>query len=263
MSLHERVEMSEARLQEAEDARTRRERAFHTARVEHDDRDAQPKYYDAIGDCFEDYAARVAELARDADILEYGCAYGANLRRLAETARSATGIDISDVAIEKGRKQARAAGLDNVHLHAMDAERMSFADDSFDLIFGSGIIHHLDIARSLAEIARVLRPGGRAVFVEPLGHNPTIGLYRRRAPDGHPLLRRDFTEFDKLFSVASYRFYGLSTLAVVPFRRSAAKRGLFKAMRTLDRALFALPAVKWWAWYALIEVGNIDSRPLT
>lgn len=254
--------MSEARLEEDKDARIRRERAFHNARFEHDDRNAQLKYYDAVGDCFEDYAARVAQLARDADILEYGCACGANLQRLAGTTRSATGIDISDVAIERGRKQARAAGLDNVYLHAMDAERMSFADDSFDLIFGNGIMHRLDIARSLAEIVRVLRPGGRAVFAEPLGHNPAIGLYRRRAPDAHPLLRRDFAEFDKLFSVASYRFYGLSTLAVVPFRRSAAKRGLFKATRALDRALFALPAVKWWAWHALIEVGNIDSRPL-
>lgn len=259
--------MAEAGLKDNKDARIRRERAFHEAPFAHDGRDAQLKYYDAIGDCFEDYGARVAELARGADILEYGCAYGANLRRLAATARSATGIDISDVAIEKGRKQARAAGLHNVHLHAMDAERMSFADDSFDLIFGSGIIHHLDIGHSLAETARLLRPGGRVVFAEPLGHNPAIELYHRltpeaRAPNAHPLLRRDFAEFDKIFSVASYRFYGLSTLAVVPFRHTAAKRGLLKVMQTFDRALFALPAVKWWACYALIEVGNIDSRPL-
>src|SRR3546814_1101008 len=79
----------------------------------------------------------------------------------------------------------------------MNAEAMTFPDDSFDLVFGSGIIHHLDIDRAFGEIARVLRPGGRAVFIEPLGLNPAIELYRRftpsaRTPDEHPLLRRDF-----------------------------------------------------------------------
>src|SRR3546814_11483257 len=84
-------------------------------------------------------------------------------------ARTATGIDISDVAIEKGRERARQKGFTNVRLEAMNAEAMTFPDDSFDLVFGSGIIHHLDIDRAFGEIARVLRPGGRAVFIEPLG----------------------------------------------------------------------------------------------
>src|SRR3546814_4334755 len=52
--------------------------------------------------------------------------------------------------------------------------------------------------------SRVLRPGGRAVFIEPLGLNPAIELYRRftpsaRTPDEHPLLRRDFRRFDAAF----------------------------------------------------------------
>src|SRR3546814_223758 len=219
---------------------------------------SQLKYYDAIADCFRDYWARVNRLAAGADILEYGCADGDNAMRLAATARTATGIDISDVAIERGRAWARQKGLANVRLEAMNAEAMAFPDDSFDLVFGSGIIHHLDIDRAFAEIARVLRPGGRAVFVEPLGLNPAIEIYRRltpgaRTPDEHPLLRHDFRRFDAAFRTSNCRFYGLSTLAVVPFRRSAAKAPLFALTRAMDRALFALPAVKWWAWYSLME----------
>lgn len=238
--------------------RLEREREFHNARFERDDRDAQLKYYDAIADCFRDYWARVDALATGADILEYGCAYGDNAMRLAATARTATGIDISDVAIDKGRERARARGLDNVRLEAMNAEAMTFADDSFDLVFGSGIIHHLDIDRAFAEIARVLRPGGRAVFIEPLGLNPAIELYRRltpsaRTPDEHPLLRHDFRRFDAAFRTTTCRFYGLTTLAVVPFRRTAAKAPLFAMTRAVDRGLFALPAVKWLAWYSLME----------
>lgn len=239
-------------------ARLARERGFHNARFEHDDREAQLKYYDAIADCFRDYWARVDTLAAGADILEYGCAYGDNLLRLASVAHSATGIDISDVAITRGRERARARGLGNLRLETMNAEAMTFPDDSFDLVFGSGIIHHLDVDRAFAEIARVLRPGGRAVFVEPLGLNPVIELYRwltpnARTPDEHPLLRRDFRRFDAAFRTTACRFYGLTTLAVVPFRRTAAKAPLFTLTRAVDRGLFALPAVKWLAWYSLLE----------
>lgn len=238
--------------------RLERERDFHNARFEHDDREAQLKYYDAIADCFRDYWARVGQLSVGADILEYGCAYGDNAMRLAAKARSATGIDISDVAIERGRAWARQKGLANVRLEAMNAEAMTFPDNSFDLVFGSGIIHHLDIGLAFGEIARVLRPGGRAVFVEPLGLNPLIEIYRRltpgaRTPDEHPLLRRDFRNFDAAFGATTCRFYGLTTLAAVPFRRTAAKAPLFAMTRALDRGLFALPAVKWWAWYSLME----------
>jgi SAM-dependent methyltransferase len=239
-------------------ARLARERDFHNARFEHDDRDAQLKYYDAIGDCFRDYWARVDELAVGADILEYGCAYGGNLLRLAGRARTATGIDISDIAVEKGGERARQQGVTNLRLEAMNAEAMTFPDDSFDLVFGSGIIHHLDIDRAFAEIARVLRPGGRALFVEPLGLNPAIELYRRltpgaRTPDEHPLLRNDFHRFEAAFRTTRCRFYGLATLAVVPFRRTAAKAPLFAVTRTIDRGLFALPGARWLAWYSLME----------
>lgn len=246
-----------------DEKRLARERDFHNARFEHDDREAQLKYYEAIADCFQDYRARVAALASGADILEYGCAYGDNILHLAARAKSASGIDISDVAVARGRRRAREAGLANVHLDVMDAERMTFADDSFDLVFGSGIIHHLDIGRAIGEIARVLRPGGRALFVEPLGHNPAIALYRRltptaRTPDEHPLLRPDFKRFDAAFAMTVYRYYGLTSLAVVPFRRTPAQRPIIAATRALDRALFALPAVKWWAWYALMEMQVSD-----
>src|SRR3546814_15932996 len=97
----------EASRPESAAARLERERDFHNARFEHDARDAQLKYYDAIADCFRDYWARVNQLAAGADILEYGCTYGDSAMRLAATARTATGTDISDVAIEIGAATCR------------------------------------------------------------------------------------------------------------------------------------------------------------
>src|SRR3546814_13720576 len=95
----------------------------------------------------------------------------------------------------------------------MNAEAMDFPDDSFDLVFGSGIIHHLDIDRAFAEIARVLRPGGRAVFVEPPGLNPAIEIYRRLTPGApppaaHPLPPHHLRRFHAAFRNHTRRFHG-------------------------------------------------------
>src|SRR3546814_13775380 len=76
------------------------------------------------------------------------------------------------------------------------------------------------------------------LFRSPLGLNPAIELYRRftpsaRTPDEHPLLRRDFRRFDAAFGSTSCRFYGLATLAAVPFRGTMAKAPLFAVTRAV------------------------------
>src|SRR3546814_17584709 len=95
----------EASRPESAAARLERERDFHNARFEHDARDAQLKYYDAIADCFRDYWARVNQLAAGAHLLESGCAYGDNAFRLAPTARPAPGLHISALATQRARAQ--------------------------------------------------------------------------------------------------------------------------------------------------------------
>jgi SAM-dependent methyltransferase len=75
-----------------------------------------------------------------------------------------------------------------VRFLVMDAESLGFDEGSFDVVVGSGILHHLALRQS-----RVLRPDGCAVFVDPLGHNIFIRLYRKLTPsmrtaDEHPLL---------------------------------------------------------------------------
>lgn len=250
------LDATEADFEEA--ARIDRERSFHNDRFEHDDREAQLKYYAAVEHCMDRFDARLDELVVDADILEYGCSYGDNCVKYSGRAKSVTGIDISDVAISQGQTRVKKAGCENVCLEFMNAEATEFEDNTFDLVFGSGIIHHLEVSRSLHEIYRVLRPGGRALFIEPLGHNPVIELYRRvtpnaRTPDEHPLLKQDFKTFDKVFAKSDYDFFGLSTLAVVPFRKSGLRGPILSATRAVDRGLFAVPGIKWWAWYAIME----------
>lgn len=238
-----------------ENGRVAREREFHNERFETDDsRSDQAKYYWAVSDGAEAYTRSYREYARDRDVLEYGCGDTKNFVTLASIAKDLKAIDISDTAIERLKSENNS---DNVELLVMDAMKMTFADNSFDLVFGSGIIHHLDTETSAREVARVLRPGRKAIFWEPLGLNPVINAYRRmtpetRTPDEHPLVPKDFAIMGKYFKTVEIEYYGLSTLATVPFRNRKGAQRSFNIARKIDKVLFAMPGVKNIAWFALI-----------
>jgi SAM-dependent methyltransferase len=237
-------------------SRLARERQFHNQRFAGgDNREAQLKYYSAVEGGASRYRDRVAQLAAGADVLEYGCGDADNYQRLGPTAKSLLAIDISDAAINR---LAAANPYAQVQFRVMDAMQLDMAAQSVDLVFGSGIVHHLDTERSAREVARVLRPGGHAVFWEPLGLNPLINLYRwltpsARTPDEHPLVPRDFRILRRHFTSVETRYYGLTSLASVPLRATAIGAPLRKALAHVDSLLLSVPLVKQIAWYALIE----------
>lgn len=91
-------------------------------------------------------------------------------------------INISEKEIEKG-VGASARTRIKPEFRLMDAHRLEFEANSFDVVFGGGILHHLDFAVALTEIKRVLAPGGIMVFSEPLDMNPVSRLVRKLTPD--------------------------------------------------------------------------------
>jgi SAM-dependent methyltransferase len=189
--------------------------------------------------------------AAGARALEYGCGQGSRAFHLARGGAHVVGIDISPVAIEQAIEHARAV---------MDAEQLEFADDSFNLVCGSGVLHHLDLNRAYAEVARVLEPTGIGVFEEPLGHNPAINAYRRRTPemrtvDEHPLLMGDLALAERYFGEVNTRFFTLSSLAAVPLRNLPGFEPVVRALDGLDRSLFRVaPAVRRYAWHVGITL---------
>src|SRR5215472_525232 len=91
----------------------------------------------------------------------------------------------------------------------MDAHDLQFASGSLDMVFGVAILHHLEFARALREIHRVLRGGGKIVFVEPMRHNPVARLVRwltphARTPDELPLGRSELRLIGRNFEVDNY-----------------------------------------------------------
>lgn len=232
------------------------EREFHNNRFKGgDNRHAQLKYYWAVARGAELYSLKVFEFSKNADALEYGCGAEPHGAKLINIAKSICAIDISDEAIKSASQAHRAP---NLTLRVMDAMHMDFSDSSFDLVFGSGIVHHLDTMASACEISRVLRKNGKAIFWEPLGLNPLINVYRyftpsARTPDEHPLRPHDIKIFRDHFYSVDLRFFGLTTLAAVPFRSSGAGGRTRRTLERVDDAILAIPGLRYLAWYCLIQ----------
>ena len=246
----------------ARDARIDSERDFHNARYGsgEDNRKHLDKFYLAIGLGDRAFHARVAAAATGRKILEYGCADGTSAcleMRTPAHAREYHGIDIADESIVLARAKAARAGFRNATFEAMNAEAMTFADDSFDLIYGHGLLHHLDLERSFAELSRTLKPGGQAMFMEPLGHNPVLNWYRNRTPalrtpDEHPLVKSDFELARRYFADVETSFYGLTTPASVLFQSTPLARPVLSVLNRIDRLLFLSETMGLQAWYAML-----------
>ncbi len=131
-------------------------------------------------------------------VLDFGCGRGERAVALLDRGAEIWGIDISPVYIAEAEEAARAAGHpeDTFHFTAGDAHTLPYPDAHFDLVFGDGILHHLNLDAALAEAHRVLKPGGRALFREPLLDSPLLRVFRRLTPaarteDERPLSTAD------------------------------------------------------------------------
>jgi len=233
-----------------------REAEFHDHLYSTGIRQSAEKYYAVSRSSRDAYKRQILEDAkRGARVLEYGCGQGSYAFDLAVAGAHVTGIDISPVAIEQSLIEARERNLSaRAKFFVMNAERTTFADNTFDLICGTSILHHLNLASSYREIARILKPGGRAIFVEPLGHNPVINWYRRRTPsmrttDEHPLLMSDLRLSQSVFGKVDFQYHHCLDLLAVPLRNSFLFTPFCYITSSMDKILMAtIPPFRRWAW---------------
>ena len=99
-------------------------------------------------------------------LLEVGCGIGTDLVRFARGGALVTGVDLSQTAIDLARRNFEEHGVTAARLDLANAEALPFADNTFDVVYGHGVIQYTaNPAALLSECHRVLKPGGQAIFM--------------------------------------------------------------------------------------------------
>ena len=141
-----------------------------------------------------EYAYHLLGDVKDKKVLDYGCGSGENCVLLASYGANAIGIVVSPELVELAEYR--------IHLHQLEekaefrvgsAHTMPLDDESIDVVFGMAILHHLDLELSSKEVFRVLKKGGRAIFLEPVRNSKFVWFIRNlipyQAPDVSPYER--------------------------------------------------------------------------
>ena len=214
-------------------------------------------FYKALYNIYKDFNDCISEKSKNKVVLDYGCGIGSITEKIVNSNPSRLfGIDISKVSINKAIENSKRLNL-QINYSVDNCEKTRFKAETFDLVFGTGILHHLSLDKSINEINRILKNKGEMVFLEPLGTNPLINLYRKLTPksrsdDEHPFLKKDFDFINSLFKHVTIRYYGFFTLIFFLFYKNPQKSMVFKIISKLDYYFFKIKYFKNFAWSVLI-----------
>ena len=234
-----------------------REREFHNKLHSEGKTKFEDIFYKALFNLFDDFYNYLKNHIKNKDVLEYGCGKGSLIEKIINyEPKNISGIDISDQSISIAKKRSKELNL-NIQYQVQNCEETSLSSESFDIIYGSGILHHLDLKKSIRELNRLLKVNGSLVFMEPLGTNPLINLYRKFTPksrtiDEHPLTNKDFDFIKNTLGEINIRYYGFMSLVLFIFYRNSKKSIIFKLSTILDNWIFKIKFLRFLAWSVLI-----------
>ena len=197
----------------------------------------------------------------DKRVLVLGCGYGEDALQLAYLGGRVSAADLSaeTVAIARRRAQAQAFFIVGIDFTVCPAERLPYADASFDLVYISDVAHHFDSPTAMREVRRVLKPAGLMLANEPYTHSwsqairqsrlvreriyPRLVrlLYGRDRPyvtaDERKLDQRDLRQIGEVLEITDMQYYSLFY----------ARLTRWQYQLIIDRAILMMP----WAGYFL------------
>lgn len=185
-------------------------------------------------------------------LLDYGCGQGGVSLMAARHGVYVEGIDIAPKAVAFANYKAEREGVAEISRFSVaDCEQLPFPSRHFDVAVSANVLPALQVERAVAELTRVLKPTGRLVVVEMLGHNPVANLNRRinclrglrtRRQTTHILRMADLARLGERFRATEYHYFDLTTLlvgGVIGGRRGRLATGLAATARALDRRLLS------------------------
>lgn len=177
-------------------------------------------------------------------ILEIGCGDGEFTKRIAKFGGYIMASDVTPEVLKRGRIKNR---FKNVKFVTANAESLDYPRESFDIVCGVSILHHINIQKAIRELYRVLRKGGKLFFTEPnllnpnifVGHN--ISWLRKKmeySPDETALIR---WQVDKLLRDAGFREVKVENY---DFLHPLTPAPMVSTIRTLSNFLEKIPLIK-------------------
>jgi|TARA_B100002052_G_scaffold251811_1_gene240108 SAM-dependent methyltransferase len=232
-----------------------REKEFHNKLHSSGEERSENKFYKAISNLYEDFLLYLKNNTPNRKVLDYGCGKGIFAEKVTTFNPSKlTAIDISETAIGIAKNKSK----NKINFFVENCESTNFNSESFDIVYGVGILHHLNLQKAVNEIQRLLKKEGSLIFIEPLGTNPFINFYRlltpnSRSKDEHPLTFKDIKYLKSLFGKVEINYYGFLTLLFLPLYKLPKESRLFYLLSRVDKIIFKIPFLRFLAWSVLIE----------
>jgi SAM-dependent methyltransferase len=196
-------------------------------------------------------------------VLDLGCGSGENSLLLARRGASVIGVDISESLLALARQRLAVNGCAGAPVHFLpaSAHRLPIPDASVDVVLGIAILHHLDLDATSREVFRVLRPGGRAIFEEPVRDSWLLRAVRKlipyRAPDvspfERPLTTAELQRFAARFRLTNRRSFRLPFVSLVQVAPRL-RRWIDAACRLDGRLLARFPSLARWSAVTVFEI---------
>jgi len=198
------------------------------------------------------------------DLLDVGCGTGCSRQIYIRSTNRYTGVDLSQEAI----RLAQARFPDSQWVHA-DACRLPFADDRFDVVAFSSVLHHIpNFQQAVEEAVRVLRPGGWVFAFDPNVLHPAMALFRHPgspfylskgvSPNERPLSARCLSQAFQAAGVQEVRQRGQSD---IPYRSvpSGVMNTFLSTYNMLDWGWETIGLGRWFGTFILTS-GRVKNR---
>jgi SAM-dependent methyltransferase len=165
-----------------------------------------------------EYAFHLLGDARGSRVLDLGCGDGACTSLVASHGGDVAALDISLDLLAMARTRSVLDGYGRtVRTLCGSVHSIPMASESIDIVFGMAVLHHVDLMLAAEEVHRVLKPGGRAIFAEPIRNSKALSAVRRlipyRQPDISPFERplrfAEIEAFASRFRTKEHRIFEL------------------------------------------------------
>lgn len=203
-------------------------------------------------------------------VVECGCGIGWLTSIMAGKKATVTCFDVSSANVKKTMLRAEQNGVhERIQPQVAVVEELPYKDQSFDLVIGIYILHHLaDLERAAKEIFRVLKPGRKAIFYETSAQNPILIFSRRHlvgrwgipklgSKDEHPLTSEDIQTISSVFngkcelSYPRFRFFGKISFQMFGNRFKIVKY----ILQWMDKAVYhCLPFLRRYSFQLMVKL---------